>query len=37
MTILEILYDVGFNSKSAFNNAFKKNTGMTPSEFKRTG
>ena len=37
MTILEILYDVGFNSKSAFNNAFKKNTGKTPSEFKKTG
>jgi AraC-like DNA-binding protein len=37
MTILEILYKVGFNSKSAFNNAFKKNTGKTPSEFKKTG
>jgi len=34
MTILEILFEVGFNSKSAFNNAFKKHTGKTPTEFK---
>ena len=35
-TILEILYDSGFNSKAAFNRAFKKHTGTTPSEFKRS-
>ena len=35
-TILEIAYRVGFNSKSAFNNAFKKISGKTPSEFKKS-
>ena len=35
-TILEMLYEAGFNSKTAFNTAFKKQTGMTPSDFKRT-
>ena len=34
-TVLEILYEVGFNSKSVFNNAFKKHTGTTPTQFKR--
>jgi len=33
-TVLEILYEVGFNSKSVFNNAFKKHTGVTPTEFR---
>jgi AraC-like DNA-binding protein len=34
-TVLEILYEVGFNSKSSFNTAFKKFTGVTPSRFKK--
>ncbi|WP_255452762.1 AraC family transcriptional regulator [Aquimarina sp. RZ0] len=35
VTVLEILYEVGFNSKSSFNTAFKKYTGMTPSAFRK--
>jgi len=33
-TVLEILYDVGFNSKSSFNTAFKKLTRLTPTEYR---
>lgn len=35
LTVLEVLYEVGFNSKSSFNTLFKKYTGLTPSEFKK--
>jgi AraC-like DNA-binding protein len=33
-TISDVFLAVGFNSKSVFNTFFKKNTGMTPSEFR---
>lgn len=35
-TIYTICLDVGFNSKTAFYSAFKKNTSQTPTEFKKT-
>lgn len=35
LTVLEILYEVGFNSKSSFNTSFKKYTGKTPTEYRK--
>lgn len=32
-TFLEVAYEVGFNSKSAFNRAFRKETKQSPSEY----
>jgi len=35
LTIMEVMYDVGFNSRSVFNSAFKNKTGVTPSQYKK--
>ena len=35
-TVLNVAYEVGFNSKSVFNAAFKRHTGMTPKDFRRS-
>ena len=35
LTILEILYEIGFNSKSSFNTSFKKQTNLTPTEYRK--
>lgn len=36
LTILEVLYKVGFNSKSSFHTAFKKHTDLTPTQYRKT-
>ncbi len=35
LSILGVAFDVGFNAKSTFYSVFKKQTGMTPTEFIR--
>lgn len=35
-TLLAIALDCGFNSKAAFNRAFKRMTGQTPSDYERS-
>lgn len=36
LSILGVAMDCGFNTKSSFNAAFKKHTGRTPSEFRKS-
>lgn len=35
LTLLGLAYDCGFNSKTVFNTYFKKETGLTPSQFMK--
>lgn len=35
-TVLDIMYEVGFNSKATFNTLFKKKMNMTPSEYRKS-
>jgi len=34
--IIEVAYDCGFNNKNSFNNAFKRVTGQSPSQYKES-
>ncbi|MFT6099322.1 MAG: AraC-like DNA-binding protein [Arenicella sp.] len=35
LTLLELAFESGFNSKSSFNSCFKNSTGLTPSQYQR--
>lgn len=35
LTVLEVAYQTGFNSIGPFNRAFKRTTGLTPTEFRK--
>lgn len=35
-TVLAIAYEVGFNARSSFYNAFKRVTGQTPTQYRKT-
>lgn len=36
LSVLEIAYQVGFNTKSSFNTAFNKHVGQTPTAYRRS-
>ncbi len=35
-SLLQVAFEVGFNNKASFNNAFKKHVGMTPSKYRQS-
>jgi AraC-like DNA-binding protein len=37
LTVLDLAFKAGFNSKSAFNTSFKRVSGITPSQWRKQG